>query len=149
MARRETERDTYGGERRWSEGAGVSWAAHKAGPERTDTAPHDTKPVLWQGSEQPAASSGGILRQLSDELGITQPGAAGKALSDDEIREEVCERLWREPRVEASDVTVEVHGAIVTLAGNVANRQMKHEIEDVVASCKGVHDVDNRIRVIR
>lgn len=147
MARRETERDTYGGERRWSEGAGVSWAADRTGPVRSDTAPDDMKPVLWQGSEQSAASSGGVLRQLSDELGITQPGATGKPMSDDEIREQVCERLWREPRVDVTEVTVEVHGATVTLAGTVTNRPMKHEIEDIVASCEGVRDIENRIRV--
>ena len=132
MARRETERDTYGGERRWASGAGVSWtAAENADSDRT------------------ASGSGGILRQLSDELGLTQPGAKHEPPSDEQIREQVCERLWREPRVDVSDVSVEVREALVTLEGRVAHRQMKHEIEDIVASCEGVHDVDNRIRVAR
>lgn len=89
MARHETERDTYGGERRWSEGAGVSWAVDKTGPEHSDQ-PHygDSEPVLWRGSEASASTSGGILRQLSDELGITRPDAA-ELRSDEQIREDV------------------------------------------------------------
>jgi hypothetical protein len=149
MARRETERDTYGGERRWSEGAGVSWAVDKTGPEHPEQVHRgDSEPVLWRGSEASASTSGGILRQLSDELGITDPAAA-EPRSDEQIREDVCERLWRDPRVNASEVSVDVQGAIVTLQGTVAHREMKHEIEDIVASCEGVKDVDNRIRLTR
>ena len=76
MARRKTERGTYGGERRWSEGAGVSWAAHKTGPQHTsDTRQDEGEPVLWQSPEHPGSGDKGILRQLSDELGITNPSA--------------------------------------------------------------------------
>ena len=99
MARRETERDTYGGERRWSEGAGVSWALHKTGPEHTaEGRREDADPVLWRDSEQSASGDKGILRQLSDELGITSPatesGAHEQARDDD--RETVAHRKKRE-----------------------------------------------------
>jgi hypothetical protein len=147
MARRETERDIHGSERRWSEGAGVSWAVNQMGPEHPEQV-RETEPVLWRGSEQSASANSGILRQLSDELGLTNPAAA-KPRSDEQIREDVCERLWREPRVDTSEVAVEVHDAIVTLQGTVAHLQMKQEIEDIVASCEGVRDVNNRIRATR
>ena len=94
-------------------------------------------------------SGGGILRQLSDELGITHPGPADHERSDERIREEVCERLWQDAQVDVSDVTVGVRHAVVTLEGTVPHRQMKHAIEDVAASCAGVSDVDNRLRVNR
>jgi osmotically-inducible protein OsmY len=94
-------------------------------------------------------SSGGILRQLADELGITRPTPETYEGADERIREDVCERLWHEPAVDVSDVTVEVKDALVKLEGTVLHRQMKHRIEDIAASCAGVADVDNRIRVGR
>ena len=151
MARRETERDTYGGARRWAEGAGESWTGvEKAGAQHRER-DRSTDPVSarWHGSEQNASGSGGILRQLSDELGLSRPSAVPEPLSDAEIREDVCERLWREAHLDVSEVSVEVLDAVVTLDGTVPHRQMKHAIEDLVASCEGVQDVDNRIRVLR
>jgi osmotically-inducible protein OsmY len=94
-------------------------------------------------------AGGGILRQLADELGITRPTPETYQGSDERIREDVCERLWHEPQVDVSDVTVEVKDALVRLEGTVLHRQMKHRIEDIAASCAGVADVDNRIRVGR
>ena len=46
-----------------------------------------------------------------------------------------------------SDVSVDVQAGLVTLEGTVPHRQMKHAIEDIVADCDGVDDVQNRIRV--
>ena len=88
-----------------------------------------------------------ILRQLTDELGITRPGPKGHQRSDTRGREDVCERLAHEPRVDVSDVTVEVKDGAVTLEGTVPHRQMKHAIEDMAAGCRGVVHVENRIRV--
>jgi len=95
------------------------------------------------------SETGGVLRQLSDELGITAPVVGGYQRSDERIREDVCERLWHEPHVDVSEVTVEVKAGVVTLEGTVPYRQMKHSIEDIAASCRGVVDVENRIRVPR
>jgi osmotically-inducible protein OsmY len=161
MARRETERDTYGGERRWAEGAGESWTSvEKTGPRQRE-GERDTDPesARWRGSEASASPSEGTLRKITDELGITepaptheqtsQPAAAHEHTSDERIREAVCERLLHEPDVDISEVSVEVSAAIVTLEGTVPYRQMKHAIEDIVATCRDVIDVENRIRVAR
>jgi len=150
MARRETERDTYGGERRWAEGAGESWTSvEKTGP-RGDTA-HETDPetARWRGSQARASPREGLLHKIADELGITTPRSAAEQPSDERIREDVCEHLWRGAHVDVGEVSVDVHDAVVTLEGTVPYRQMKHAIEDIVASCRGVRDVDNRIRVAR
>lgn len=102
MARRETERDTYGGERRWSEGAGVSWAVHKTGPEHTGHArQREADPVLWRGSEQSASGDKGILRQLSDELGITNASPAEPA-AEQKVRDEDRESLSHRKREDLS-----------------------------------------------
>ena len=108
--------------------------------------------------EQTASPSHGTLRKITDELGITGPDtrrgetsaelpSANAKASDERIREEVCEHLWRGAHVDVSDVSVQVHQGIVRLEGTVPFRQMKYAIEDIVASCRGVHDVENRIRV--
>jgi len=50
-------------------------------------------------------------------------------------------------RVDVSEVTVEVRDGHVTLDGAVPMRRMRYIIEDVAAACRGVNDVDNRVRV--
>ena len=159
MARRETERDTYGGERRWAEGAGESWTSvEKTGPRSETVGETDPESARWRGSEASASPSPGTLRKITDELGITEPAPAEEERSaqsapdrssDARIREEVCEHLWRGAHVDVGEVSVHVHDAVVTLEGSVPNREMKHAIEDIVASCRGVADVDNRIRIMR
>lgn len=67
--------------------------------------------------------------------------------SDDRIREDICERLTYSEYIDASGVDVFVESGNVTLAGNVPDRRMKHTIEDIVESCLGVRNVDNRLRV--
>jgi osmotically-inducible protein OsmY len=109
-------------------------------------------------SDETASPSGGTLRKITDELGITEPeagrdsalqgSAADDAASDTRLREEVCEHLWRGAHVDVSEVSVEVRQGIVMLEGSVPNREMKYAIEDIVASCHGVRDVENRIRVM-
>jgi hypothetical protein len=160
MARRETERDTYGGERRWAVGPGESWTSvEKTGPaQQQGERGTDPESARLRGSEPSASPSEGTLRKITDELGITQPAPAHEDTSDRprtadqttdaRIREDVCERLWQDSRVDVSDVSVEVSEAVVTLEGSVPDRQMKHAIEDTAASCRGVADVENRIRVV-
>lgn len=69
--------------------------------------------------------------------------------SDERIREDVCERLERDDRVDASDLEVLVDGGIVTMSGTVQDREMKRRAEDLAESCGGVRDVQNQIRVAR
>ena len=156
MARRETERDTYGGERRWAEGAGESWTAvEKTGRRSEAGGETDPESARWRGSEAGASPGPGTLRKITDELGITEPAAGQErsrtgvheSPSDERIREEVCEHLWRGAHVDVGEVSVAVNHGIVTLEGTVPNREMKHAIEDIAASCHGVHDIENRIRV--
>ena len=67
--------------------------------------------------------------------------------SDERVREDMCERLMMNDRVDSSDVTVEVRDGVVTLDGTVPERRMKYMIEDVAAECLHANDVENRIRV--
>lgn len=73
----------------------------------------------------------------------------GYERSDERIREDICERLTHDPRVDASDITVAVKTGIVTLEGSVADRGQKYRIEDVADDVSGVKDVQNRLNVTR
>jgi osmotically-inducible protein OsmY len=76
-------------------------------------------------------------------------GPKGYRRSDERIREDICERLLYDPEIDSSEVTVEVSGGKVVLEGSVTERRMKHAIEDVAAACRGVVDIENRIKVLR
>ena len=76
-------------------------------------------------------------------------GPKGYRRSDDRIREDVCERLWYDHDVDASDIEVSVNEATVVLSGSVRDRFEKRRAEDIVESVSGVRDVQNQIRIVR
>jgi osmotically-inducible protein OsmY len=73
-------------------------------------------------------------------------GPKGYTRSDARIREDVCDRLTDDDQVDASDITVTVKDAEVTLEGSVSDRHIKHRAEDITAAVSGVRDVTNRLR---
>ena len=74
-------------------------------------------------------------------------GPKGYSRSDDRIREDVCDRLTEDSRVDASDIDVKVSSCDVTLAGTVDSREAKRRAEDCAESVPGVRNVQNNIRV--
>lgn len=74
-------------------------------------------------------------------------GPKGWKRSDDKIREEVCEALYKDERIDASDVDVNVLDSCVYLKGSVVARDIKRSCEDVAESITGVEDVINELRV--
>ena len=74
-------------------------------------------------------------------------GPKGYKRSDKKIREEVCEALYRDNSVDASELEVSVKDAEVTLSGTVGERRMKRLAEDCAESISGVSDVRNEIRL--
>lgn len=83
------------------------------------------------------------------DRGFRGRGPKGYLRPDERILEDVCERLWDADDVDASEITVAVHGGEVTLSGEVAQRAMRHRAEDIVDACVGVKDIHNDIRVRR
>ena len=67
--------------------------------------------------------------------------------SDERIKDEVCERLSRDPEVDASDIEIEVSDGEVMLAGTVGERHEKRLAQDLAEDVWGVKDVRNNIRV--
>ena len=66
--------------------------------------------------------------------------------SDDRINEEVCDRLTRDPDVDASGIEVIVATGEVTLRGHVDSRYEKRAAEDIAESVHGVRQVHNELR---
>ncbi len=74
-------------------------------------------------------------------------GPKGYQRSDERIREDVCERLTRHGRIDATEIDVQVRSGEVTLTGTVESRQAKRMAEDTVESISGVKEVSNQLRV--
>jgi hypothetical protein len=69
--------------------------------------------------------------------------------SDERVKEDVSERLRDDPRIDASEITIDVTGGRVSLSGEVDSRRTKHQVEDLVDACRGVQEIDNRLRIRR
>lgn len=78
--------------------------------------------------------------------GVGGRGPKGYQRSDERIREDICELLSRQGRIDASEVDVVVTKGEVTLTGTVMQRGDKLEIEHIVEHVSGVKDVRNEIR---
>ncbi len=67
--------------------------------------------------------------------------------SSDRIREDVCDRLSDDDRLDATNIQVRVEGNEVVLSGTVHDRYQKRYAEDLVESISGVRNVENRLKV--
>lgn len=79
--------------------------------------------------------------------GFFGKGPKGWKRSDERLREEVCEALYRDTAIDASEIDVTVAEGTVTLSGTVDSRKVKRAAEDCVENLIGVHDVRNELRV--
>jgi HSP20 family molecular chaperone IbpA len=77
----------------------------------------------------------------------TGKGPRGYKRSDDRINEEVCEILFRNPMVDASDIDVDVTDGLVTLSGSVETRYEKREAERSIENVSGVMDIQNELHL--
>jgi osmotically-inducible protein OsmY len=67
--------------------------------------------------------------------------------SDNELCDEIRQRLTQSKDIDASQVRVGVSRGKVVLEGTVPEGAMSRSIEDLVDVCPGVQDIDNRISV--
>lgn len=151
MALRMTRRDTYGGERGWQHGAGVSWTDPDGGGEQQwrEREPLIRHPAPEDPDDNGTGGRTGVFHRIAVGLGLRRPGPKGYKRSDERIREDICEQLWDAHDLDVGEVSVHVADGGVTLEGTVPHRHMKHHIEDIAAAAPGVDDVDNKIRVVR
>jgi hypothetical protein len=74
-------------------------------------------------------------------------GPKGYKRSDQRVQEDVNDRLYDDPYVDASEIDVSVSGGEVTLAGTVDSRNARRRAEDIVEQVSGVSHVQNNLRV--
>lgn len=67
--------------------------------------------------------------------------------SDDRIREDISDRLYDDPYVDASDIEVKVNDGEVVLEGHAENKQAKRRAEDIAEAVAGVKNVENHLKV--
>lgn len=75
-------------------------------------------------------------------------GSSGTRRSDEDLYNEVCERLARHARLDASKIKVEVVNGEVTLDGYVDSRWSKQTAERLVEGVSGVQDIHNRLSIV-
>ncbi len=68
-------------------------------------------------------------------------------ISDERLREKVCDVLLHSIEVDASEVEVEVKDRVVTLSGNISSKGMGRIAEDLVESIPGIEDVFSRFTI--
>jgi osmotically-inducible protein OsmY len=81
--------------------------------------------------------------------GFRGKGPSDYRRSQDRIREDICDRLTDDDRIDASHVRVQMEDDAVILSGTVNTREEKRRAEDLVESISGVRNVENRLRVGR
>ena len=67
--------------------------------------------------------------------------------SDERILQDVVDRLYDDPYVDATNIEVDVRDGEVFLTGTVENLQSKRRAEDIGQSVSGVRNVENSLRV--
>lgn len=68
-------------------------------------------------------------------------------LSDERLKERVCEVLYHSHDVDPSEMEVKVEDGVVYLSGKIRSKGMKNVAEDLVASIPGVEDVFTRLKI--
>jgi hypothetical protein len=93
-------------------------------------------PTDWTPEEEPR----------HDPVSYRGRGPKGYLRSDERLLETICERLTDDPRIDASDIEVEVKDQTATLRGSVEDRRTKYAVEELVEGC-GVREIQNQLRV--
>lgn len=68
-------------------------------------------------------------------------------LSDERLKERVCEVLLHSNEVDATEMDIEVKDRVVTLKGNISSKGMKAVAIDLVGSIPGVEDVFTQLKI--
>lgn len=91
------------------------------------------------------------MREHKDEPTYTPSmrgrGPKGYRRSDEMIREDVNEALYRSSEVDASEIEVFVKDGFVTLKGTVVSREQKKMAEASIENLAGVDDVYNELSI--
>ena len=87
------------------------------------------------------------INRYNADAGHAGRGPKDWKLSDEKIRERVCEVLLQSHEVDATEMEVTVEEACVYLNGNISSVGMKRVAEDLVGSIPGVEDVFTSLKI--
>jgi|GEM_PF-6699521 len=71
----------------------------------------------------------------------------GEELPDEQIRQDVCDRLMQLGPVDCVSIGVTVNSGIVTLDGTIYSHAAAEQVESVVKNVAGVRGIENNLRV--
>lgn len=77
----------------------------------------------------------------------TGKGPKDWKLSDERLKERVCEVLYHSHDVDPSEMEIKVEDRVVYLSGKIRSKGMKNVAEDLIASIPGVEDVFTRLKI--
>jgi len=94
-------------------------------------------------------SSNTYWGNLGTEGKFSGKGPKGWRHSDDSIREDVCETLYLDSYIDASNIEVSVKDGCVCLTGKVDSRETKRAAEHCVENLSGVEDIQNELKITK
>lgn len=89
----------------------------------------------------------GDSRAAGRRGGYRGVGPIGYTRPDARIVQEVCDRLYEDDDIDASEISVSISDGEITLNGFVPSRWTKRAAEDRAEECPGVTHVQNNLRV--
>jgi hypothetical protein len=102
---------------------------------------------LWNRTSHEGSSWGRSDDRQRLEGPYRGKGPKGYTRSVDRIREDVCERLADDDKLDASNIAVRMEGNEVILEGTVETKRDKRRAEDLVDNIPGVTNVQNHLVV--
>jgi hypothetical protein len=123
---------------------------------RESTIPYDQDEVLSErhynfGSHEEIGRKRVRTRELPPEESMQQGHRGrdpkGYRRSDEVIREDVSEALYRSSEVDASEIEVFVSSGHVTLKGSIPSRDQKKLAELTIENLAGIEDVFNELKI--
>lgn len=109
----------------------------------------------WQRSENSAWQPEGVphqgYRSMSERMegahGHTGKGPRSYRRSDARIIEDINDRMYDDPWLDASGIETSAKDGEIVLTGTVSDRSAKRRAEDIAESVRGVIHVENRLRI--
>ena len=135
----------YGGAYPQQWGGMVGFGAGQPGTPYWESRPYGDE--YTNGVELERMDHSGQIRHAEPRPNYSGRGPKGYKRTDDRIHEEICEKLTKDPWIDASHIDVNVKDQEVTLEGHVHERRVKHMVEDAVASVSGVREIHNSLKV--
>lgn len=141
--------------------AGNAWQNSQYNPSATDDLladlpPSDVNPAYEPddpdlgfrlSAEDLETSPDGYVDREADKIAGFGHHARRGNRKDEQIREDIYQRLDARADIDAPDISLHVKNGTVTIEGEVADAMLRHRIEQCVDGIAGVTDINNRLHL--